>query len=253
MTRYRLAFALAGALHLGCAASTPGGAVQAGSMARFIAHDGFLYALDGHELRVYGADRGGSPEHLNTIELYADAETLYPHEELLFVGTRQGMLVYGLRDPTTPELMGKAEHVYSCDPVVVENGVAYVTLRTSGCRQGVNALLVFDVEDPTNPKELANHALASPHGLDIDGSTLFVADKKDGLLVFDMQNPREPLLVTRVSGIAGYDVIARAGIVFVSADDGLYQYRTGPGGIADEKPLSRIPIVSPTRPVLSPR
>jgi hypothetical protein len=174
-------------------------------MARFIAHDGFLYALDGHELRIYGAVRGGSPEHLNTIEVYVDAETLYPYEELLFVGTRQGMLVYSLSDPTTPELKGKAGHVYSYDPVVVENGIAYVTLRSSGCRQGVNALLVFDVKDPTHPKELANHALASPHGLDIDGSTLFVADKKEGLLVFDMQNPRQPLLLTKVSGIRGYE------------------------------------------------
>jgi hypothetical protein len=137
--------------------------------------------------------------------------------------------------------------------VVVQNGLAYVTLRTSGCRQGVNALLVFDVEDPTHPTELANHPLASPHGLDIDGSTLFVADKKDGLLVFDTRNPRKPLLIAKVPGIAGYDVIARAGILFVSADDGLYQYRYGPESIAGEKPLSRIPIVSPTRPALTPR
>ena len=247
-----LAFALAGALLLGCAANTPG-SVQAGSMARFMAHDGFLYALDGHELRVYEAVPGGSPEHLKTIEVYMEAETLYPYEKMLFVGTREGMLVYSLSDPASPELIGKAQHVLSCDPVVVENDVAYVTLRSDGCQQGVNALLVFDVEDPTHPKQLAHHALASPHGLDIDGTTLFVADKKDGLLVFDMRDPRRPALLAKLKDIAGYDVIARAGILFVSADDGVYQYRYGPEGIAGKTPLSRIPIVTPARQPLTPR
>lgn len=250
--RFCLTLALTGTLLLGCARSSPG-AVQAGSMARFIAHDGFLYALDAHELKVYEAASSGSPEHVRTIELTMTAETLYPYQRMLFVGTREGMLVYGLNDPSDPELIGKAQHVFSCDPVVVENDIAYVTLRSAGCNQGVDALIVFDVKDPTKPKELAKRTLASPHGLDIDGSALFVADKQDGLLVFDVRDPSKPSLLATVPNVAGYDVIARAGILFVSADDGLYQYRYGPEGTLAEKPLSRIPIGPPARSVLTPR
>lgn len=218
-------------------------------MARFIVHEGFLYALNQSELLVYDLQEGvgGLPEKVGKIPVQADAETLFPYGHLLFVGTRQGMLVYDLAgSPARPMLLGQASHVVSCDPVVVENDVAYVTLRSgSTCRRGTNALLVFNVEDPTQPQQLAQHPLTSPHGLGVDGSTLFVVDAKDGLLVFDVRDPREPKLMAKAPGVTGYDVIAHAGTLFVSADDGLYQYRYGPEGTVGPEPVSRIPIGAP--------
>jgi hypothetical protein len=47
------------------------------------------------------------------------------------------MLVYDVRTPQRRLLLGKAEHVYSCDPVVVDSDIAYVTLRAGGdCPRG---------------------------------------------------------------------------------------------------------------------
>lgn len=220
--------------------------VKAGSMARFIVHEGVLYALNRRELFVYEL-RGGSPQKVNSVSLNVDAETLFPYGHLLFVGTRQGMLVFELADaPTWPRLLGQAAHVVSCDPVVVERDVAYVTLRSgSACRGGTNALLVFDVKDPTQPQKLTHQPLSSPHGLGVDGDTLFVADAKDGLLVFDVRDPRAPKLLSKAPELTGYDVIAHAGTLFVSADDGLYQVRYGPDGALAPEPLSRIPIGTP--------
>jgi hypothetical protein len=173
----------------------------------------------------------------------AAAETLFPYGELLFVGTRQGMLIYALEDPTAPELIGRADHVYSCDPVVVEDDVAFVTLRNdTGCRRGLNLLLVFDVTTPTEPRAIAQLPMTSPHGLGVDGDLLFVADSVQGLLVLDVHDPHDPRPLTTLPEIAGYDVIPDAGILFVSADDGLYQYEYGPHGLTWGLPLSRIPI-----------
>jgi hypothetical protein len=246
---------LLGAASVGCGGSAPAAmaaapTVKAGSMARFIVHEGFLYALNRSELLVYDLREGigALPKKVGTIAIPADAETLFPYGHLLFVGTRQGMLVYELADsPERPMLIGQAAHVVSCDPVVVENDIAYVTLRSgSACRRGTNALLVFDVKDPTRPQELAQHPMTSPHGLGVDGSLLFVADAKDGLLVFDVRDPRAPKLMGKAPGVAGYDVIAHAGTLFVSAEDGLYQYRYGPEGVVEPEPMSRIPIGAPT-------
>ncbi len=237
---------LGAALCLGCAAaSAPMAAptVKAGSMARFIVHQGFLYALDHSTLLVYEAIPAALPQRVAELSVPAEAETLFPYGELLFVGTRQGMLVYSLQDPKQPELIGQARHIYSCDPVVVENDIAYVTLRAGSlCRRGVNALLVFDVSDPTKPQELKRYPMASPRGLGVDGNILFVADAKDGLLVLDVREPTDPRLLGKVPDVTGYDVIAHAGILYVSADDGLYQYEYGPEGISRRLPLSRIPI-----------
>jgi hypothetical protein len=243
-----------GATSVGCAASSApvmavAPTVKAGSMARFIVHEGLLYALDERQLIVYDLTVSAAPEKVRAVPVNADAETLFPYGHLLFVGTRQGMLVYELADdPTTPKLIGQAAHVVSCDPVVVENDIAYVTLRSGnggGCRQGINALMVFDVKDPTRPQKLSQQSLKSPHGLGIDGDRLFVADGKDGLLVFDVREPSRPKLIAEAPGVAGYDVIANAGTLFLSADDGLYQYRYGAEGDIEPKPLSKIPIGVP--------
>lgn len=242
---------LFGAASVGCSASSApvmaaAPAVKAGSMARFIVQDRFLYALNKHQLIVYDLEKGDGdlPEKVSTIPVDAEVETLFPYGHLLFVGTRQGMLVYELADdPTAPKLIGQASHVVSCDPVVVENDIAYVTLRSgSACRRGQNALLVFDVKDPTNPQQLVQRPMTSPQGLGVDGNKLFVADAKDGLLIFDVRDPRNPKLVGDAPEVAGYDLIAHAGTLFVSAADGLYQYRYGKKGNIQPKPLSRIPI-----------
>ena len=244
-----------GAASVGCAASsTPVMAtaptVKAGSLTRFIVQEQFLYALNKQQLIVYDLEKGpdAPPEKVRTLPIAAEVETLFPYGHLLFVGTRQGMLVYELADdPTAPKLIGQASHVVSCDPVVVENDIAYVTLRSSSsCRRGQNALLVFDVKDPTRPRELVSRPMTSPHGLGVDGNKLFVADAKDGLLVFDVRDPRDPKLIGEAHDVAGYDVIAHAGTLFVSAEDGLYQYRYGPKGDVAPQPLSRIPIGAPT-------
>lgn len=249
-----LAALLLAAASAGCGASAPPATaasptVRAGSMARFIVHDGFLYALNRSELLVYDLQESaaGLPNKVRTVRVEADAETLFPYGHLLFVGTRQGMLVYELGGhPDLPVLIGQAAHVVSCDPVVVENDVAYVTLRSgSACRRGTNALLVFDVQDPTRPQEVAQLPLKSPHGLGVDGTTLFVADAQEGILVFDVRDPREPTLMSTAPAVPGYDVIAHAGTLFVSADDGLYQLRYGPEGTVEPEPLSRIPIGAP--------
>ncbi|MEZ4438566.1 MAG: hypothetical protein R3B72_05730 [Polyangiaceae bacterium] len=249
MSRVRLALAaLLAALTPACGASASppvlaAPTVKAGSMARFIAHVHHLYALDGSTLATYRLRDDGTPELVSSQRVDGDPETLFPYGELLFVGTQAGMRVYSLAEPDRPNAIGVAEHLRSCDPVVVENDVAYVTLRSgSRCRGGRDALLIFDVTDPTRPVEIGGQPLPSPHGLGIDGDSLFVADARDGLLVFDVRDPRQPRLVGRAPDIQGYDVIAHGGVLVVSAEDGIYQYAYGPEGVTRTTPLSVIPV-----------
>jgi hypothetical protein len=245
-----LVVVLIGALVPGCKAAphttAPSSSGKAGSLARFIVHGDHLYALDGSRLHIYATVSDGVPglTQLHTMFVQSNPETLFPYGELLFVGTRQGMLVYSLEDPVHPLFIGEARHVYSCDPVVVEDDIAYVTTSSgSACPGGENGLRVFDVTMPARPRELARRPLSRPRGLGVDGDLLFVADADGGLLVLDVSDPYDPVPLSRLPDIAGYDVIADAGILFVVAEDGVYQYLYGPQGV--ERPLSRIPIEQP--------
>jgi hypothetical protein len=65
-----------------------------------------------------------------------------------------------------------------------------------------------------------------PHGVGIDGNTLFVCDGDQGLKVFNAENPSKAgdELIKRFGNIDAVDIIPFHGIAMVIAEDGLFQY-----------------------------
>ncbi len=242
-----LGLLIGGSLVFGCAmgAAGSGGQAKAGSMARFIVKGGYLYALNQSELLVYEIEGSRTLQRISTTMTNAMAETLFSYGSLLFVGTRQGMLIYSLDDPEDPAFVGSAEHIYSCDPVVVQSDIAFVTTRSgSQCRGGNNELLIFDVSDPTKPLPLAALPLPNPHGLAVDGPILFIADMSEGLHVIDVENPEKPRLLATLP-IESYDLVADDGMLYVSGTDGLFQLRYQVDEQVQVGKLSQIPIQRP--------
>ncbi len=47
----------------------------------------------------------------------------------MFLGSTNGMYIYDISAPDTPKYVSELQHVTSCDPVVVDDKYAYVTLR----------------------------------------------------------------------------------------------------------------------------
>ncbi|PJF33372.1 MAG: hypothetical protein CUN57_02355, partial [Phototrophicales bacterium] len=129
--------------------------------------------------------------------------------------------------PAQPEREGVYRHTRSCDPVVVEGNYAYVTLRDgTDCRGGVNQLDVVDVSDPSRPRKVKTYPMTNPHGLGIDEGTLFICDGRDGLKVFDANDPMRIEQTGRFRNIQAYDVIpikARKHLVMVGSNK-IFQY-----------------------------
>ena len=71
-----------------------------GSMARFTIVNHYLYGLDGANLDVVDISNETQPVAGKTITVNWDAQTLFPHNNNLFVGGRAGMYIFDL---TTPE------------------------------------------------------------------------------------------------------------------------------------------------------
>ena len=150
------------------------------------------------------------------------------------------MLIYNITDPTTPIFVSEYQHVYSCDPIIVEDGYAYVTLRSQAqCRTGNNELHIYDIKDPTTPILIKSYQMKNPWGLGIDRKKLFVCDGKYGLKVFNANNPENLQLIETIESINGYDVIPNDHILIVSARDGIYQFDYSTNQL---KKLSRIPV-----------
>ena len=87
------------------------------------------------------------------------------YDDRLFVGTQNSMEVFGLANPESPNHVGSFWHATSCDPVYPVDDVAYVTLRTgdfSNCPGDINALVVLDITNVSNPREEQEITMKSP-------------------------------------------------------------------------------------------
>jgi len=213
-----------------------------GSMARFTIVNNYMYTIDDYNLQVFDISQEDKPQQSgDLINVGFMIETIFPYEDKLFIGAQNGMYIYDNSDPAKPEHISTYEHITSCDPVVVEGSMAYVTLRNgTACNGFTNQLEVIDIEDPYNPKLVKTYAMDNPHGLGIDDGTLFICEGDFGLKVFDASDHTkiDEKLIAHFDELHAFDVIPLGGVLMLVGNDGLYQYDyTDPANI---KLLSKI-------------
>lgn len=218
-----------------------GGAGMVGSMSRFAIYKEYLYTILHNRLDIFDLS-GEAPEKVGK-EVYVgdNAETIFPYKDYLFFGTPTGMIVFSVENPIDPKYMSRVTHILGCDPVVVEDDIAYVTVRSGDfCGQDIDQLMVIDVKDVKHPKPIVQYTMYNPKGLGIDNGTLFVCDK--GLRVFDAKDPLTILAneIVHFKEMDGVDVIPYNNVLMMIADDGIYQYDYT--DIKKIKLLSRLPI-----------
>jgi hypothetical protein len=216
-----------------------------GSMARFTINGSHLYALDGSNLDVVSVSQPATPQPKNEVPLSWDVETLFPYSNKLFVGSRTGMYILDLQQPTTPTLISHYAHVRSCDPVAVEGDYAFVTLRSGNTCQGfINQLEVIDISNLKSPTLLKTYPMVNPHGLGIDQGTLFICDGSDGLKAYDARKVMSisDNQLAHYKNINAFDVIPFQNVAMVIGKDGLYQYDYS--DIKNIRLISQIPIVN---------
>ncbi len=209
-------------------ASWSAGAGVAGSMARFMLNEEYLYLI-AHPSVLKTVDTGSGSGMLVTdsVEVSRDMETLFRLGDKLFIGTTSGMLIYSLDNPAEPSHISSYDHITACDPVVTDGEYAYVTLRTGNmCGGNQNLLEVIDITSISNPYLLKSYPMFNPHGLGIDGNLLFVCDGDAGLKIYDRDDPLDILnnRLAHYPDINTFDLIPLNGILMLIGDDGIYQY-----------------------------
>lgn len=196
-----------------------------GSLARITVVNDYLYLLAGSTLKTVSIVDHVHPVHTNAVELSPDIETLFPHKEALFVGGQTGVQIIDISMPDDPRLLATYQHDWQCDPVVVNGNIAYVTLRTgTRCWTGINQLDILDVSDLKAPTLIESYPLDNPHGLAIDGTTLFVADGFSGLRVFKAEDPLNLTQIAHFPGKLAQDIVLSEGRAHIIGKNGLYQY-----------------------------
>ena len=214
-----------------------------GSMARFTIKDDYLYIVQDYDMNVMDISELYNPKHITTLSVGWGLETIFQYRNNLFIGSQTGMYIYDLTNPVAPEQLSVFNHLRSCDPVVVDDDYAYVTLRSgTRCMNGNNQLDVVDISDLSNPKLVKSYDMTNPHGLGIDNKILFICDGSAGLKIYDASDPMEITSnnIANYPNINAYDVIPLEGTLMLTAKEGIYQYRYT--NLKNIKLLSKITI-----------
>ncbi|MES2620074.1 MAG: hypothetical protein V4615_04410 [Bacteroidota bacterium] len=196
-----------------------------GSMARFTIANNTLYVVDQSSLRMFSISGGLSS--LGTSYVGRNIETIFPYNNHLFIGSTNGMFIYNISNPTSPSYVSTYTHGTACDPVVVDDNYAYITLRSgTPCNTTFNQLEVVNIQNLASPTLSHTVQMTNPHGLGKDGATLFICDGSAGLKVFDATNPTNISTTPTVtfSNIQATDVIPFNNKLLMIGEDGLYQY-----------------------------
>ncbi|OZI07174.1 hypothetical protein BWI93_16015 [Siphonobacter sp. BAB-5385] len=224
------------------------GSGTGGSMARFAIVNNILYAVTNQNMQLFDITQPKNPQKGNVVTLGWGIETIYPYKDRLYVGSTTGMHILSNADPNNPVRVSTLSHVRACDPVVVHDTYAFVTLRaqqgsaTCGPAQN-NQLDVIDVSNMYSPKLLKSFPMQEPYGLGVDHPTLFVCEGKYGLKSYDVSDPLQldKKLLNHFKGMDAYDVIPlNTKVLMLIGKDGFYQYdysnRNNP------RLLSKIPV-----------
>ena len=197
----------------------------AGSMARFVIVNNYLYGVNQHSLVAFNIDNPADPVRTADVGIGWQIETIYPFMNHLFIGSVTGMFIYNINNPAAPEPEGTFTHARSCDPVVADEDYAYVTLRANErCTGTANQLEIIDVADIKAPRLLATYPMSNPHGLAKDGDLLFICDGEAGVKIYDASDIHDLTMIKVLSNINAFDAIAWSGRLIISAKNGLFQY-----------------------------
>jgi len=197
-----------------------------GSLARFIVVGNYLYVVDHQNLVTFSLSNPGQAINVNTTQIGFNIETIFSWKDKLFIGSQSAMYIYSVSNPSAPAYLGEASHMRACDPVVANDSIAYVTVRSgSTCGGTVNALFVYDYKNPMNPVQKMEIPMANPQGLGLQDNTLFVCDREEGLAVYALENDYyNPDRIATITGETFYDCIPYGDLLLCMVDGGTALY-----------------------------
>lgn len=201
------------------------GSGQGGSLARFTIAQGHLYVVDDLKLHTYSLANPSAPQLKSTQTLGENIETIYSYKDKLFIGSQSAMYIYSIADAGKPTKLGTASHVRACDPVVANDSVAYVTVRSgTNCGGSQNAMFVYNIQHVLNPVEKNVLPMDNPWGLGMVGNTLFVCNGSSGMSVYDITDRYYPKLKQKYFDDTYYDVIPYNDMLICMVQGGMLLY-----------------------------
>jgi hypothetical protein len=200
-----------------------------GSLAQFTIVDNYLYTIDYRTLNIFLLDDAENPALTESIDMGVGMETVFHENGRLFVGANDGVHIFDISDPRSPQEVCEFNHVTSCDPVVANDNFAFATLRGgTECGGSLSQLDIIDISDLNNPQLVGEKNLVNPYGLglsNVNGNILYVCDGYTGLKAYEISNTWNADMVMERSDLEALDIISdENNNLIVLTRGGIYQF-----------------------------
>lgn len=197
-----------------------------GSMARFKIVENYLYVVDNHSINIFNISNLEQPDKLEPIFAGFDIETIFNQGNYLFLGSMSGMYIYDITNSGLPTFVSEFQHGTACDPVVVDEEYAYITLRAgNNCGAFESSLQIVNILDIENPVLEASYTMNNPYGLGVKDQLLFICDGNSGLKVYNKSDIHNLILIAHFEQIQSFDVIPLESHLLLIGENVLYQFR----------------------------
>ncbi len=206
------------------------GSGYGGSLSQFTIVDNYLYTIDYKTLNIFLLVDAENPSMTESIDMGVGMETVFAQNGRLFIGANDGVHIYDISDPRSPQEVSEFNHVTSCDPVVANDNYAFATLRGgTECGGSLSQLDIIDISNLNNPYLAGEKQLINPYGLglsNVDPNILYVCDGYTGLKAFDIStNTWDVDMVMERADLEALDIISDAdNNLIVLTRTGIYQF-----------------------------
>lgn len=207
-----------------------------GSYSKMLTVGNYLYAINKTELSTYNIENPSIPVFVDKQDVGFNIENVYHNLGVLFIGSETALHIFEINTKGVPIRKSetsyfRSEGITSCDPVISDGNLAYVTLSTasfgsSRCRRTVqiNELRIYDIENINSPVLLSTTHMEGPKGIALKDKYLFVCEDYAGLKIVDVSNPSEPVIISKLEGFRSYDVIVKNDILMIVCPTEIRQY-----------------------------
>jgi len=195
-----------------------------GSLTRFLIANDQLLVVGERFIKQYKITDNGDFTFFNELGVGFNLETVFFNGEYVFIGSSSGVFFLEFNTDERLRLLSVYEHLTACDPVVAMNGIAYSTLRGTGCRFNNGDFLdVIDYSDVNNPQILESYATYEPYGLALNEAFLFVCEQ-GGIIMYDrnQDGSLQQLSFFQIENDTPKDIILRSNHLLVRGDNGVY-------------------------------
>ena len=206
--------------------SSEGAVGKGGSLARFMIVEDYLYAVDNQKINIFNIQNLAVPAKVKEEYVGWGIETIFNRNEYLYLGSTNGMYIYDIKSLGNPVFVSRIAHVNACDPVVVDEKYAYVTLRSGNlCGETDSVLEIIDITNKAKPVKIKSYIMENPYGLGIKDQLLFICDGTAGLKVFNKTDVLNLQMTNQFKNINTFDVIPLDDKLLLVGENTLFQYK----------------------------